>query len=219
MTRFESLQIQHRNKGNVDVWFGQYGGNHTSHGVRTAVESALRSSTSKNNHRSYNAGDASFPAPEAPRVVMDQLDIKTKSGDVFLIDAMVANTLKVISEQGGIVGQVTANKRIEMESKLRIILALKSNSTSDLELKVSAETVAQVSMESPYYGHMSLTTWASFFRPELFFSPEYTFVQQTRTMQTLTGYFSYPDANGTKPSGLLPKVRIGGERASFTLGR
>lgn len=146
MTRFESLQIQHRNKGNVDVWFGQYGGNHTSHGVRTAVESALRSSTSKNNHRSYNAGDASFPAPEAPRVVMDQLDIKTKSGDVFLIDAMVANTLKVISEQGGIVGQVTANKRIEMESKLRIILALKSNSTSDLELKVSAETVAQVSM-------------------------------------------------------------------------
>lgn len=58
----------------------------------------------------------------------------------------VSEELKVVSEQSAIVGQVTADKRTEIESKLHTTLALTSSNASDLDLKVSAETVAQVSM-------------------------------------------------------------------------
>lgn len=71
--------------------------------------------------------------------------------------------------------------------------------------------------KSPFNGHVALTTWASFFRPEVFFTPDDTFVQQTKSLQTLTGYFSY--ANGTEPKSPLPRVRVNGERASFALSR
>ncbi|KAG0295030.1 hypothetical protein BGZ96_012693 [Linnemannia gamsii] len=207
MTRFESLKIQHRNKGDVDVWFEQYGDNSSYHGGNTAVDGLFRDSTSNNNnHRSYNAGAVLLPAPQAPRVAIDRLDIKASNGNIYVMNVLVANKLKVVSEQGGIIGLVTANRRIEMESKLYTILSLKSNNTSSLDLKASAETFAQISMESPYYGHVAMTTWASFFRPELIFSPEYTFVQQTKTLQTLTGYFLYPDSNGTEPSSPLPRL-------------
>lgn len=149
MPRFESLKAQHRNTGDVDVWFGQNG--NTSHlEVDFAVDGLLSNKHGyNNNNNKYNcnvgAGRASLPPPEAPRVVFDRLDIKTNKGFVYLTNTHVSEELKVVSEQNAVVGQVTANKLIEIESKLHTTLSLISSNASDL-LMVSAETVAQVSM-------------------------------------------------------------------------
>ncbi|OAQ28564.1 hypothetical protein K457DRAFT_126610 [Linnemannia elongata AG-77] len=124
-------------------------------------------------------------------------------------------SLKAQHRNTGDVDVWFANKRIEIESKLHTTLSLISSNASDLDLMVSAETVAQVSMQSPFYSHVALTTWASFFRPEVFFTPRDTFVQQTKTLQTLTGYFPY--ANGTEPESPFPRVTVNGEQASFAL--
>ncbi|KAF9288843.1 hypothetical protein BGZ88_008014 [Linnemannia elongata] len=218
MPRFESLKAQHRNTGDVDVWFGQNG--NTSHlEVDFAVDGRLSDKHGyNNNNNKYNcnvgAGRASLPPPEAPRVVFDRLDIKMNKGFVYLTNTHVSEEVKVVSEQNAVVGQVTANKRIEIESKLHTTLSLISSNASDL-LMVSAETVAQVSMQSPFYGNVALTTWVSFFRPEVFFTPRDTFVQQTKTLQTLTGYFPY--ANGAEPESPFPRVTVNGEQASFAL--
>lgn len=269
MTRFESLKVQHRNRGDVDVWFDQHGNSsHLGAGAAVDVRSGVRHGYNYNNNsfkNTYNAGagGALLPPPEAPRIIFDCLDIKTYQGYVYLTNTHVSEELKVVSEQSAIVGQITAGKRIELESKLHTTLALTSSNASDLDLKVSAETVARVSMvmnervivffslsfirsrglskrtplftlffspsfcspnktslevqQSPFHGHVALTTWVSFFRPEVFFNPDDTFVQQTKTLQTLTGYFSY--ANGTKPESPFPRVRVNGEQASFALGR
>ncbi|KAH7050447.1 hypothetical protein BKA57DRAFT_528017 [Linnemannia elongata] len=118
MPRFESLMVQHRNTGDVDVWFGQYG--NTSHlEVDFAVDGRLSDKHGyNNNNNKYNcnvgAGRASLPPPEAPRVVFDHFDIKTNKGFVYLTNTHVSEELKVVSEQSAVVGQVAANKRIEI---------------------------------------------------------------------------------------------------------
>lgn len=60
--------------------------------------------------------------------------------------------LRAISEQGAVSGQITAEKRIELESKLDTRIELSSGGNySEVDLKVSAEMVAYISMVKKKY--------------------------------------------------------------------
>ncbi|KAG0310533.1 hypothetical protein BGZ97_012496 [Linnemannia gamsii] len=185
MTRFESLKIQNRNKGYVDVWLPRYNEDGSHDGI-------LRSHTAKDTRDHINHARARARARAATIAITE--------------------ALKAVSEQGRIFCDITAEKRVELESKLSTQVNLDSSSNyPELDLKVSAETTANIWVES-YYGHVELTTWTSFVEPQVTCSHD-TFVQQTKTLQTVAGYFSYP--NGTEPKGPFPRVKISGEQATF----
>ncbi|KAF9153570.1 hypothetical protein BG015_003106 [Linnemannia schmuckeri] len=100
-----------------------------------------------------------------------------------------------------------------MESKELTVLTVFSNST-ELDLKVSAESVAQIT--SPFSGHVSVTTWSNLIRPRVYSNDDW-FVRQTKTLQSLTGYFPYP--NRTEPTGYIPRAEISSEQATLDVAR
>jgi hypothetical protein len=149
MTRFESLKIQNRNKGYVDVWLPRYNEDGSHDGI-------LRSHTAKDTRDHINharararARAATIAVPQAPEgtgMVINRLDIKVNDGSIYLFDSLkITEALKAVSEQGRIFCDITAEKRVELESKLSTQVNLDSSSNyPELDLKVSAETTANI---------------------------------------------------------------------------
>lgn len=121
MTHFDSFKVHNRNRGDVNINLGP----RVYHGDGPYPQ------------------DPGQPTPAGPKVVLDRLDVKTNYGQVSFSNAFVKEDLKVVAAQGSIVGQITVDKRVETESKEVTHLTVFSEST-DLDLKVSAETVAHV---------------------------------------------------------------------------
>lgn len=121
MTHFDSLKVHNRNRGDVNINLGS----------RVFVGDGPYPQ------------DPGQPTPAEPKVVIDRLDVKTNYGQVSFSNAFVKEDLKVVAAQGSIVGQITVDKRVEVESKKVALLTVFSNST-DLDLKVSAESVAHI---------------------------------------------------------------------------
>ncbi|KAF9536860.1 hypothetical protein EC957_009518, partial [Mortierella hygrophila] len=187
MTHFDSFKVHNRNKGDVRFNLGE---------------------------PDYR-GTPRASGPADANVVMDRLDVKTNDGRVFFTNAVVKEYLKVVAAQGSISGQITVDKQVEIESKEHTHLSVFSSST-DLDLKVSAETRAAVSVKSGFFGHVALKSWSKLYLPSMG-ADDNKFVRQGRTSQTLTGYFPYP--NGTEPTTYLPRIEVSGERADFVLQR
>jgi hypothetical protein len=124
MTNYEFLKVHNRNKGGVNILLGQ-----VSYGTNSY--SAVNSFNNNNGERA--------------RLSLDRLDIKTNDGEVYFANAVVKEELKAVSAQGSIVGKVTVDKRVEMESKGQTFVTVFSDS-SDLDLKVSAEIMGQIRM-------------------------------------------------------------------------
>jgi hypothetical protein len=120
MTHFESLKVHHRSKGNVYVDMSRFDRN------------------GRNDNYGYYPEP---PAPTVPHLLFDRLDIKVDDGYVSVVGTGATEELKVVSAQGRLFGHVFANKRVEVESKQHTTLTVISTS-SDLDLKASAETVA-----------------------------------------------------------------------------
>ncbi|KAG0302716.1 hypothetical protein BGZ97_002209, partial [Linnemannia gamsii] len=120
MTHFESLKVHHRSKGNVYVDMSRFDRN------------------DRNDNYGYYPEP---PAPTVPHLLFDRLDIKVDDGYVSVVGTGATEELKVVSAQGRLFGHVFANKRVEVESKQHTTLTVISTS-SDLDLKASAETVA-----------------------------------------------------------------------------
>ncbi|KAG0059924.1 hypothetical protein BGZ89_012687 [Linnemannia elongata] len=194
MTHFDSLKIHNRNKGDIDLHLGP------------RVDGLYSQNPDSRNY-------PGLPAPEGLKVAVDRLDIKTNNGNVFFSNAIVKEDLKVIAAQGSINGHITVDKRVETESKRSTILTIISDST-DLDVKASAETSANVIMKSGFSGHVALKTSSNMYNPRVS-SRSNKFVRQTSTLQTLTGYFPYP--NGTEPTTYLPRIELDGEQANLEI--
>ncbi|KAG9069744.1 hypothetical protein KI688_009069 [Linnemannia hyalina] len=185
MTHFDSFKVHNRNRGDVDVNFGAY----------------------------VNPDSRSFPGQPAPAgagVAMDRLDVKTNNGRVFFTNTVVKEDLKVIAAQGSIIGQITVDKRVETESKDTHLTIF--STSADLDLKVSSETYANILVSSNFSGHVVLKSWTNMSQLYVY-SKDKSFVRQAKTLQTLTGYFPYP--NGTEPTAYLPRIEISGLHASL----
>ncbi|KAG0295031.1 hypothetical protein BGZ96_012694 [Linnemannia gamsii] len=153
MTRFESLKIQNRNKGMVNFWLPHY--NEGGSDDIIIPGRTTKKSNSYSNNVGARAGLAALVVPTAqewPGMVIDRLDIKVNDGSIYFLGGVITEELKAVSEQGAVIGGITAEKRIELESKLRTRLSLSSNSNySELDLKVSAETTAEIRMVKTIY--------------------------------------------------------------------
>ncbi|KAF9121422.1 hypothetical protein BGX30_002599 [Mortierella sp. GBA39] len=198
MTHFDSLKIHNRNRGNVNINLGT-----SDYDSRSFPQDP------------YNRNFPGVPAPEGVNVVMDRLDVKTNNGHVSFRNTVVKEDLKVVAAQGYILGQITVDKRVETESKEHTHLTVFSSST-DLDLKVSAETIADVTVKSEFFGHVALKTWTKLYQP-IVYGKDNSFVRQARTLQTLTGYFPYH--NGTEPTTYLPRIEVNGDQAMLGFQR
>ncbi|KAG0369589.1 hypothetical protein BGX24_002353 [Mortierella sp. AD032] len=126
LTRYESLWIHHRERGNVNVKMsrGHPGGA----------------------NRIWPPTAETTEAEEAAVLVIDQLDIQANAGWVTLQDVVVSSELSVVSRLGGINGQVDVEHRVIMDSAKEMTLEL-SSSSPNLDLKVTSKERARVVMK------------------------------------------------------------------------
>ncbi|KAK3841671.1 MAG: hypothetical protein J3R72DRAFT_491249 [Linnemannia gamsii] len=192
LTRYESLWIHHRERGNVNVKMsrGHPGGA----------------------NRIWPPTAETTVAEEAAVIVIDQLDIQANAGWVTLQDVVVSSELSVVSRLGGINGQVDVEHRVIMDSAKEMTLEL-SSSRPNLDLKVTSKEIARVVMQTQYFGHVSLTTTSNISAPDVFV-PRSRFVKQKKTAHSLIGYV--PDSNGDEP-GYLPRIEVCGKAAVVEL--
>ncbi|KAF9907050.1 hypothetical protein EC991_011354 [Linnemannia zychae] len=138
------------------------------------------------------------------KTLVERVEVLAKRGDVSVKDMVVTKALNVVAKTGAVEAQVEVGKVVNVRAKKDVALALESRSSS-MDVKVSTSNSAQVTMKTPFWGHISLKTTSMFERPEFYPSrcPQCFYTQMINN-STLMGYMSY---SGYEP-GYLPRIEM-----------
>ncbi|KAF9131467.1 hypothetical protein BGW39_001780 [Mortierella sp. 14UC] len=110
LSRYESLKIQNHNRGGCQPAPGAIGPN-------------TNAFVNDNHHALVNTTGGGAMED----FVVDQLEVRTNAGDIFVKDLVVSEELRLLSQRGNIMAEVVAEKRVVMEAKKYLILLLASS--------------------------------------------------------------------------------------------